>query len=204
MADDDSTGSDDPGQNQAGVGGADQNQQNQDPGRTFTQAEVDAMIKRRADRVAQERFGDYDQLKERAKKADELEAATATELERAAGKAKAEGRTEVIEAANRRIVLSEARALAAQAKFRNPQLAVKAIDLSNVKVNEDGDVDAAAITALLDGLAKDEPYLIDAGDPPKARAKVDEGQGQTKTRKGLDIGSASGRELLRDAYTTPK
>lgn len=112
-----------------------------------------------------------------AKRLDEIESANATELERAIKKAKEEGRTEVQQSANSRLIAAEARALAAEAKFRNPALAIKAVDLSGIKVADDGSVDGTAIKALLADLAKDEPYLIDDG---RARPKPDEAQGQTR------------------------
>ena len=156
-----------------------------DQGKTFTQAEVDAIILKRAERVAADRFSDYGDLKAKAAKLDEIEQANATELERAIKKARDEGRTEVQQAANSRLVAAEARALAAEAKFRNPTLAIKAIDLSGVKVGDDGSVDAAAIRSLLGDLAKDEPYLVDDG---KAKPKPDDAQGrpQTTPNKGQE------------------
>lgn len=56
--------------------------------RTFTQAEVDAIV---GDRLKRERtkFADYDALKEKASKFDEIEEANKTELQRATEKAEA-------------------------------------------------------------------------------------------------------------------
>ncbi len=144
--------------------------------KTFTQAEVDAIVLKRAERVAADKYGDYADLKAAKTRLDEIESANATELERAVKKAREEGASEVQAKANARLLGAEARALAAEAKFRNPGLAVKAIDLSEVKVSDDGTPDAAAIKALLADLAKDEPYLIDEG---KQRPKPDEAQGRT-------------------------
>jgi len=41
--------------------------------KTFTQAEVDALIKERADRIAKQRYSDYDELKTKAEGAKTLE-----------------------------------------------------------------------------------------------------------------------------------
>lgn len=95
-----------------------------------------------------------------AAKLAEIEAANATDLEKAVKAARDEGRTEAATAANSRLVSAEARAIAAELKFKNPALAIKAVDLSDVSVSPDGEVDAAAIRAALDTLATDEPYLV--------------------------------------------
>jgi hypothetical protein len=55
--------------------------------KTFTQAELDAIVKDRLKR-ASEKYSDYDALKEKATKFDELEAANKTELEKANEKLK--------------------------------------------------------------------------------------------------------------------
>lgn len=124
-----------------------------------------------------------------AKRLEEIEAASASELEKAIKKARQEGAEEVTTKANQRLLNAEARALAAEAKFRNPGLAVKAIDLSGISVSEDGTVDAKAVRSLLADLAKDEPYLVDDGKA--AKPKPDDAQGRTqgpvsKAEQGLE------------------
>ncbi|ROR91762.1 hypothetical protein [Nocardioides aurantiacus] len=153
--------------------------------KTFTQAEVDAIVLKRAERVAADKFPDYADLKAKAARVDELDAANATELEKAVAKARAEGAAEVQSSANTRLVNAEARALAAEQKFRNPGLAVKAIDLRDVKVSDDGTPDAAAIKTLLADLAKDEPYLIDEGKNTP-RPDPTQGGGQGRPSKAAD------------------
>ncbi len=167
-----------------------------DQGKTFTQVDVDRIVKQRAERVAAEKYGDYSDLQAKAKKLDKLEQANATELERAVEKARSEGRTEVTEAANTRLVAAEARALAAEARFRNPSLAVRTIDLTGVEVADDGTVDTAALKSLLDTLAADEPYLVDDGKAPKP--KPDNAQGQPKGTPASMATPGLGR--LREAY----
>jgi hypothetical protein len=142
-----------------------------------TQEELDRII---GDRLARDRarFADYGDLKAKAKRLEEIEAANATDLERAVKAAREEGRAEVLSAANQRTLNAEARALAAAAKFRNPVLAVRAIDLGDVRVAEDGTVDAAAIKTRLAELASAEPYLVDDGTVTPGRPKPDDAQGQ--------------------------
>jgi hypothetical protein len=171
-----------------------------EPEKVLTQADVDRIV---AERVARERkrFADYDEVKAAAKRLEEIEAANATDLEKAVKAAREEGRSEVITAANTRLRTAEARALAAEAKFRNPGLAVRAIDLDSVKVADDGTVDADAIKGLLKSLADAEPYLVDNGPVIPLRPKPDEAQGRASAPAGVSIADASGRDLLRDAYT---
>ncbi|MGL5910675.1 MAG: hypothetical protein ACRCZP_11780 [Phycicoccus sp.] len=169
--------------------------------RRFTQADVDRMIKARATRVAAEQYADYNDLQAKAKRLEELEAANATDTEKAVRKAQEEIRAEITAAANSRILNAEARSLAAEARFRNPTLAVKAIDLAGVKVTDDGTVDASAVRALLDELAKAEPYLVH-DDPPTGptagagKPRPDGAQGQNPgapTAKAAGIAEARRR-----------
>jgi hypothetical protein len=122
-----------------------------EPDKTFGQADVDRIV---AERVARERakYADHDDLRKAAKRLEEIEAANATDLEKAVKAAREEGRAEVLSAANQRTLNAEARALAAAAKFRNPVLAVRSIDLSGVKVSDDGSVDSNAINQRTESL----------------------------------------------------
>ena len=51
----------------------DAGEQQQEQAKTFTQAEVDALIAQRADRIARQRYPDYDELKTKAAGAQTLE-----------------------------------------------------------------------------------------------------------------------------------
>lgn len=112
---------------------------------------------------------------------DELEAATQSDTEKAVAAARREGAQEATASANTRLIAAEARALAAEAGFRNPQLAVRAVtdELRGVKVADDGAVDTDAITTALKTLADAEPYLL-KGDEPRL-PKPDPSQGSGKT-----------------------
>ncbi len=117
-------------------------------------------------------------LKTAQKRVTELEAANATDLEKAVAKARTDAVAEISASVNARLVSAEARALAATEGFRNPALAVKAIDLSDITVNDSGDVDTAALKSALTELAKTEPYLLKSDDGPRKPA-IDKAQGQT-------------------------
>lgn len=143
-----------------------------DGSKTFTQADVDRIAGERAQRE-RAKYQDYNDLKASAAKLAKIEEANASETEKAVKAARDEGRNEVLTAANQRLVNAEARALAAEARARNPAIAVRSLDLSGVKVADDGTVDAAAIKAMLDELQKSDGYLF--GDPPVVNPNMDGG-----------------------------
>ena len=60
-----------------------QTSQNAEEQKTFTQSEVDDIVKKRLSRVKSEVPSDYEELKSKAQKFDELEEANKTELEKA-------------------------------------------------------------------------------------------------------------------------
>lgn len=141
-----------------------------------SQADLDRII---ADRLSRERqkFGDYDDLKAKAAKLDQIEQANATDLERATKKAADEARAEVQTTANARIVRAEARALAAAARFRDPADAVAFLDLKSIKVDDSGDPDADAIKAALKTLGESKPYLLADDKPGKPKPDPSQGGG---------------------------
>lgn len=73
-------------------------------------------------------------------------------------------------------------------KWKNPKAALKLLDLSDVEIDEDGDIDG--LDEAIDKLAEAEPYLLDTGAEDKAdkqrRRKGATGQatGTKQTRKG--------------------
>lgn len=156
-----------------------------------TQADLDRIIGERVARVKAAPPADYGDLQAAAARLADLEAQNASDIDRARAEAKREGATEVLGRANDRLRSAEARALAAELRFRNPSAAVRLIELADVTVSDSGDVDAAAIRARLEKLAADEAYLVDDGKP---RPKVDPGQGQGGGTK------ASGVNAGRDMY----
>ena len=132
-----------------------------DPPKTFVQADVDRIV---ADRLARERAtkGDYDDLKKAKDELDRLKAEGQSEQEKAIAKARKEAedaaRSDERSKADTRVLKAEVKALAGT-KFADPSDALRLVDLTGLKVGDDGEVDAAAITARLDQLLKDKPYL---------------------------------------------
>jgi hypothetical protein len=126
-----------------------------------------------------------------AKRLEELEAASKSDLERAVDAARKEGAQAATQTANARLVKAEARALAASAKFRDPSDAVAFLgDLSSVKVDSEGSVDTTALERALADLAKAKPYLL-AEEPP-TRPTGNPGQGPR------DNGPAGHGALMND------
>jgi hypothetical protein len=137
-----------------------------------------------------------------AKELADIKAANATDLERAVHAARDETRTEMLAAVNGRLLAAEARSAAAEARFKNPSLAIKAIDLTAIEVDADGNVDQSALKAALAELAAAEPYLVDDGRP--ARPAPDMAQGQQAGKpdektKGLEMA----RKMFGDQAATP-
>lgn len=156
-----------------------------------SQEDLDRIVGARLARE-REKYADYNDLKSKATEYDKALEAAKTEQEKAVEAARREGETSALERANSRLLNAEARALAAEAKFRNPALAVRAIDLAGVKVSDDGSVDAEAVKAKLKELSDAEPYLVDDG---KAKAKPDPSQGRGTGSSGSRLTDLSGSDL---------
>lgn len=144
------------------------------PNGVLTQADVDRIV---SERVARERakYADYAEMKAKATEYDKALEAAKTEQQKAVEVAQKAGYSEALAKANTRLVKAEARALAAAAKFRDPADAVAFLQLDQVKVDDDGNVDAAAVKAALDELAKIKPYLLDDGKPQPPSGDIGQG-----------------------------
>lgn len=129
----------------------------------FTQEQVNAII---SDRLARQKaqFGDYEDLRAKAEKLAEIEAAQLSELEKAQQRAadlerraqEAEGR------ARDTLIRSAFVSEAAKAGAAHPEDAYRLADRSRVEVGDDGNVSGVtdAIKALVDG-----GRLVMAGKP---------------------------------------
>ncbi len=140
-------------------------------GKTFTQAELDAII---AKRLSRERKAWEQQLEEERKKA------AMTEAERLkAEKEEAEKRAnELVQAANRRIIAAEAKVAAAAAGVKPERISyvLKLADLSDIEADENGNVDSKAIAAAINAVLKDLPELKGDIMPPKGGDDFSKGQ----------------------------
>lgn len=141
---------------------------------------------------------------QRAKAAEEelekIRSANQSEAEKALDKARKEGRTEATTQSNARLVRAEVKAAAATAQFNDPGDAVAQLhaQLATVKVSDDGDVDEAAVKALIEQLAKDKPYLLKKpGTASPSDAGIGAGGGSAATRD-----AQPGLDRMRLAYET--
>lgn len=154
------------------------------PGKTFTQAELDAII---ADRLQRERakYSDYDALKADKEKREQ---ASKSELEKLADRAtKAEAKArEDAERYLARTLDAEARAVAATLGFSKPDKAIKLADLS--KVVKDGEINADELQKAISALATEMPELL---------AKTTARMGATNPPKGSETDSKETDEQRR-------
>lgn len=158
-------------------------------GKSYTQDEVNAFLAKDRHKT-QARYADYDDLKTKAAEFDKLQEANATELEKAVKAADAAARADVTSKTNARLVGAEVKAAAAHAGFNDPADAVIQLrdQIAGVKVDDNGDVDEAAVKALIAELATAKPYLVKADTRPAPLP----GQGlhQPSRTPGRDAGKA--------------
>ena len=144
-----------------------------DGGKTFTQAELDAII---AKRLARERKAWEQQLEEERRKA------AMTEAERLrAEKEEAERRAqEAQQQAAQRLVQAEAKVVAMELGVKPDRIpyVLRLADLSSVDVDENGQVDATALRAAIEAVLRDVPELKGAtAAPGKSGADFTGGSG---------------------------
>lgn len=85
----------------------------------------------------------------------------------------------------------------ALAKFKNPKTAFKLLDLSEVEIDEDGDI--TGLDDAIKALAKSDPYLLDKGKDEDD--EDDEGSGSTGQPTGRKRGKGNpNRDKLLDKY----
>jgi hypothetical protein len=132
--------------------------------KTFTQAQLDKIVSDRLKRQ-KEQFKDYDDLKSKATKFDELDAASKSDLEKANERAaEAEAKSEkATQTANQRLIRGEIIARAAQAAgerkaFLDPSDAYAHLrDNPDITVNDEGEV--LGVDEALEKLAEKKPHL---------------------------------------------
>ncbi|GAB3166634.1 hypothetical protein GCM10027059_25890 [Myceligenerans halotolerans] len=120
------------------------------------------------------------------------EAEYEAERERAAVLAEANAK------ANQRILKSEVRALAA-GQLNDPNDALLYLDLSDIQVEDDGEVDRAVITERLEALAKSKPYLAaQGGTPPVFTSPTSAREGSEKPKQWTkaDVEGATPQQIV--------
>ena len=135
------------------------------PAKTFSQEEVNR-LQAQVRREVRGQFGDYQQLKERAAKADELEKAQLSDQEKLEARAhEAERKAEAaIQQVASAVIASEVRVRASQMGIIDPDAAYLLLDRTNLSYAEDGTV--TGVDDALTQLIEDKPYL--KGSPNRA------------------------------------
>jgi hypothetical protein len=134
----------------------------------LTQAELDAMIEKRQ---ARDRAKWEKETKDAAEKA-KMDEATRLTAEKAEAEAKA---TEATARANTRLVTAEAKLAAAAAGVPADRVAafVKLADLSDIEVDDDGEIDAKALTKVVKSTLDANPFLKATPASGKSRSGGD-------------------------------
>jgi hypothetical protein len=168
-----------------GDGGDGDDEKLGDAGKKALQEERDA--RKAAEKRAKKAEADAEALRNRDKSDDEKKL----------DEAKKAGRAEADAANNTRLVNAELRALAAQAKMRDPRDAIAQLrgDLDDIEVDDDGEVDSKALTKLLDDLKKKKAYLFDDGKSTSTHQ--DAGIGGTGGDGAPNVGT--GRARIKSA-----
>jgi hypothetical protein len=125
----------------------------------LTQAEVDAIVERR---LARERakYEGFDEMKAKAARLDEIEAANASELEKAnAAREKAEAKAaEAVSKSNERLIRATVLAEAAKQGAKNGEAVFRALDKTGLTVGDDGEV--SGVEEAIKALFKEIPEFV--------------------------------------------
>jgi hypothetical protein len=169
--------------------------QEQEAGKTFTQADLDRIV---AERLAREskKYADYDDLKAKAEEAARLQAeqeeATASDLDKAVKAARKEVEEALRAEFAQERVADKIDALAA-GKFADPEDARLRLASRVGEFVQDGSVDTDAISKALDEVLEKHPHLAAKPEktPPPApeRAGIGvsgDGKGKPQVSPGLD------------------
>lgn len=133
--------------------------------KTFTQAQLDAIVK---DRLAREqaKFAGFDEIAAKAAKFDEQEAANKSDLDKANARAEAAEKAAVaakatVQDALKRVAVTTA---AMKANAVDPDAVFALLDQSKVTVADDGTV--TGVDDAVKSLLESKPYLVGNQTPP--------------------------------------
>lgn len=161
---------------------------------TLTQEQVDRIVEQRLARERQ-KFADYDDLKQKAARLDELEAERKSELERAQERIAAlEAAKQAAETARQEALTRSAFLASAAGKVVDPDAAFMLIDKSQIVYDDDGN--PTNVGELIDSLVTAKPYLAPSTTPtPKPAPQGARGGGDVITRE--DLKSMSADEIAK-------
>lgn len=162
-----------------------------DPEKTFTQAELDAIVAR-AKRQAEKKT--REELEAEAQRAamteNERLKAEREEADRQAAEAKAERDRILVEAE------AKVAALAAGIPQARLEKALRLLDLSHVEV-EDGSIDAKAIAGAVEALKREIPELFASGTPPRSGGDFQKGEGGKRTWTAAEVKAMAPTEYAK-------
>lgn len=169
--------------------------QQQQGDRTFSQADVDRIVQDRVARVKSEPPKDYDDLRAKAAKLEELEQANQSELEKAQARAeKAEQeRQTAIERANARLIEAAVLAQATALKAIKPEHMHRLIDTDTVTVADDGQV--TGVEEAVKGFLEANPEYVGKTAAPPGAADQGARNGGLKQLTREDIASMSPEQV---------
>ena len=170
--------------------------------KTFTQAEVDAIVLKRAERVAADKYADHADLKAKAKRLDDIEAANASDMEKAVKAARDETRAEVTTAVLRERVLDKIE-VAAAGKFADVEDARLRVGRKADEFVKDGSIDAKAIAAEVDAELERAPHLrVSNGKAVRPRPDPSQGASGGDHRPGSVAQVMADRAAARATRST--
>lgn len=153
--------------------------------KTFTQAELNQIVKDRLAR-AESKFADYEDLKAKAAKLDEIEEANKSELEKArdeAEKAKAEAKA-AADRANQVMLKSAVIAKASALNFIDAEDAFALLPKDSLSLSEDGQVEG--LEEALKTLAEAKPHLLKSDNPRIPKINPTNPSGDDARRDGQE------------------
>ena len=160
-----------------------------DSGKTFTQADLDKQIQQRLDRE-RKRFADYDAVKAKAAKLDEIEKANATDLEKAVNAAKDETRAEITRGFGERLARGVMKAeLATRMKPADADAILDDLNLAKF-VSDDGSIDEDAIAKTLARLSPKGAVDLGQGgrgDGPTLDQQINDAMKAGNTRLAISL-----------------
>lgn len=110
-----------------------------------------------------------------------------------ADKIRREAQAEARQAADQRVIRAEVKAAAA-GKLADPGDALRFLDLTEIELDDDGNVDADEVADAISDLVKKKPYLA-AQSGKRFQGTADTGARQAKPTRPLSLGEAVSRRL---------
>ena len=145
------------------------------PGASFTQEQVNEIVRKRLEREAA-KFAGHDEYKAAAEELKRLKQAQLSDQERSTARAK-ELEQQLADAQStetqlrltiaERLIRAEVASVARDLEFADPDDAWRLADLAEVKADDELNVDRAVVKKALEKLAKDKPYLLKPGGTPR-------------------------------------